>query len=76
MSGNPLLQATMSAPDKSKIEACLASCYARRPSIAMVDSARGITNLHVPSDVIIDASMPCVVRQHPLPCVVILSHVW
>jgi monomeric type NADP-dependent isocitrate dehydrogenase len=34
-----------------------------RPSLAMVDSSKGITNLHVPSDVIIDASMPCVVRD-------------
>jgi len=37
--------------------------YASRPSLAMVDSSKGITNLHVPSDVIIDASMPCVVRD-------------
>ena len=37
--------------------------YLSRPSLAMVDSSKGITNLHVPSDVIIDASMPCVVRD-------------
>ena len=37
--------------------------YATRPSLAMVDSNKGITNLHVPSDVIIDASMPCVIRD-------------
>jgi len=48
----------MSASDKTAIEACLESCYKKRPGLAMVDSARGITNLHVPSDVIIDASMP------------------
>ena len=40
-----------------------AKCYESRPPLAMVDSAKGITNLHVPSDVIIDASMPCVVRD-------------
>ena len=38
-------------------------CYETRPSLAMVDSGKGITNLHVPSDVIVDASMPCVVRD-------------
>jgi len=53
----------MSPADRGKIEACIAACYDRRPGLAMVDSARGITNLHVPSDVIIDASMPCVVRD-------------
>lgn len=37
--------------------------YAARPSLAMVDSAKGITNLHMPNDIIIDASMPCVVRD-------------
>lgn len=36
--------------------------YETRPRVAMVNSAKGITNLHVPSDVIIDASMPVVVR--------------
>jgi len=53
----------LDAPAKSAIEASLAECYAMRPGLAMVDSGRGITNLHVPSDVIIDASMPCVVRD-------------
>lgn len=38
-------------------------CYEQRPWLAMVNSAKGITNLHVPNDVIIDASMPCVVRD-------------
>ena len=41
----------------------LQAVYNSRPSLAMVDSSKGITNLHVPSDVIIDASMPCVVRD-------------
>ena len=45
--------------DKRKaIEADIATCYKTRPKLAMVDSDNGITNLHVPSDVIIDASMP------------------
>ncbi|TPE49332.1 NADP-dependent isocitrate dehydrogenase [Maribrevibacterium harenarium] len=38
-------------------------CYEHRPEIAMVDSVRGITNLHVPSDVIVDASMPAMIRN-------------
>lgn len=48
---------------RKRIEADLAACYKERPWLAMVDSSRGITNLHVPSDVIVDASMPCVVRD-------------
>lgn len=44
------------------IEADLEACYAERPALAMVDSDRGITNLHVPSDVIVDASMPAMIR--------------
>jgi isocitrate dehydrogenase len=39
------------------------SCYDSRPWLAMVDSDKGITNLHVPSDIIIDASMPVVIRD-------------
>jgi isocitrate dehydrogenase len=39
------------------------ACYEKRPWLAMVDSDKGITNLHVPSDVIIDASMPVVIRD-------------
>lgn len=50
-------------PKEAEIEADIAAAYATRPSLAMVDSAKGITNLHVPSDVIIDASMPNVVRD-------------
>jgi isocitrate dehydrogenase len=47
---------------RAEIEADIAACYARRPSLAMVNSDKGITNLHVPSDVIIDASMPAAIR--------------
>lgn len=47
---------------KSAIEADIKSCLQNGPDIAMVDSAKGITNLHVPSDVIIDASMPAMIR--------------
>ena len=49
--------------NRAEIEADIEACYAARPQLAMVDSDRGITNLHVPSDVIIDASMPVVVRD-------------
>ena len=48
---------------RAAIEADLQACYKNRPEVAMVDSARGITNLHVPSDVIIDASMPAMIRE-------------
>ncbi|MFC3121151.1 NADP-dependent isocitrate dehydrogenase [Agaribacter flavus] len=47
---------------KAEIEADLEAVYTTRPDMAMVDSDRGITNLHVPSDVIIDASMPAAIR--------------
>lgn len=47
---------------KSEIEADIQACYESRPALAMVDSDKGITNLHVPSDVIIDASMPAAIR--------------
>ena len=52
-------------PDAKKeaIEADLAAIYATQPELAMVDSDRGITNLHVPSDIIIDASMPATLRS-------------
>lgn len=48
---------------KSAIEADIKACYAKRPKLAMVNSDKGITNLHVPSDVIIDASMPACIRE-------------
>ncbi|MCP4912434.1 MAG: NADP-dependent isocitrate dehydrogenase [Oligoflexia bacterium] len=50
------------ADKKSEIEAAIQAVYESRPDIAMVDSDKGITNLHVPSDVIIDASMPAAIR--------------
>ncbi|HCH70078.1 MAG TPA: NADP-dependent isocitrate dehydrogenase [Colwellia sp.] len=48
---------------KAEIEADLAAVFADRPELAMVDSDKGITNLHVPSDVIVDASMPATLRS-------------
>jgi len=48
---------------REKIEADIMACYKDRPAIAMVDSDRGISNLHVPSDVIVDASMPAMIRS-------------
>ncbi len=55
--------AALPADKKAQIEADIMAVYSKRPSIAMVDSDKGITNLHVPNDVIIDASMPVVVRD-------------
>ncbi len=55
--------ATLPEAERAQIEADIAACYDARPDLAMVDSDRGITNLHVPSDVIVDASMPVVVRD-------------
>jgi isocitrate dehydrogenase len=49
--------------EKAAIKADIATVYAKRPALAMVNSDRGITNLHVPSDVIIDASMPAMIRE-------------
>ena len=46
-----------------EIETTIRACYLHRPELAMVDSDRGISNLHVPSDVIVDASMPAMIRQ-------------
>jgi isocitrate dehydrogenase len=51
------------AEKKSAIEQAITAGYETGPSLAMVDSDRGITNLHVPSDVIIDASMPAAIRS-------------
>jgi isocitrate dehydrogenase len=48
--------------ERSAIEGEIAAAFEKGPDIAMVDSDRGITNLHVPSDVIIDASMPAMIR--------------
>ncbi|WP_428612307.1 NADP-dependent isocitrate dehydrogenase [Shewanella sp.] len=55
--------ASLPAEKRAEIEADIAAIYAERPALAMVDSDRGITNLHVPSDVIIDASMPAAIRS-------------
>jgi isocitrate dehydrogenase len=49
--------------ERAPIEAAIQATFEQRPALAMVDSDRGITNLHVPSDVIIDASMPPMIRD-------------
>ncbi|MEI8665680.1 NADP-dependent isocitrate dehydrogenase [Pseudoalteromonas sp. B28] len=54
---------TLDDAKREEIEADIQAVYSNRPAIAMVDSDRGITNLHVPSDVIIDASMPAAIRS-------------
>ncbi len=51
------------AAQRAEIEADIAAVYESQPDLAMVDSSRGITNLHVPNNIIIDASMPNVVRD-------------
>ncbi|AZO83533.1 isocitrate dehydrogenase (NADP(+)) [Stutzerimonas stutzeri] len=51
------------AEQQAAIEADIQAVYAARPSLAMVNSDKGITNLHVPSDVIVDASMPAMIRD-------------
>jgi isocitrate dehydrogenase len=51
------------AGKKAEIEADIAACYDQGPGLAMVDSRVGKTNLHVPNDVIVDASMPVVIRD-------------
>ena len=48
---------------RAEIDADIKAVYATRPALAMVDSDKGITNLHVPNDIIVDASMPVVVRD-------------
>ncbi|PID97019.1 MAG: isocitrate dehydrogenase (NADP(+)) [Actinomycetales bacterium] len=55
--------ATLPEAERAEIEADIKAVYAERPAIAMVNSDKGITNLHVSSDVIIDASMPVVIRD-------------
>jgi len=55
--------ANLPSAQKEQIQADIQAAYAVRPSLAMVDSDKGITNLHVPSDVIIDASMPAMIRS-------------
>ncbi len=60
-----LLEAIQELPDddRNEIEQSIARAYEQGPALAMVDSDRGITNLHVPSDVIVDASMPAMIRS-------------
>jgi len=60
-----LVEKIASLPDAERqaIEADIEACYADRPAMAMVNSDKGITNLHVPSDIIIDASMPPMIRD-------------
>jgi len=53
---------TLPEDQKAAIEADIKACIENGPALAMVDSDKGITNLHVPSDVIIDASMPAMIR--------------
>jgi len=53
----------LSADQKAAIDADIKAAYAKGPDMAMVNSDKGITNLHVPSDIIIDASMPAMIRQ-------------
>ena len=52
----------LDADTRTQVETALSEIVAKRPPLAMVNSDKGITNLHVPSDVIIDASMPAMIR--------------
>ncbi|MBN1252678.1 MAG: NADP-dependent isocitrate dehydrogenase [Bacteroidales bacterium] len=54
---------TLAADKKSEIEQDIQNVYKTRPDLAMVNSDKGITNLHVPNDIIVDASMPVVIRD-------------
>ncbi|MFD2183578.1 NADP-dependent isocitrate dehydrogenase [Rhodoplanes azumiensis] len=54
---------TLPEAEKKAIQDDIAAVYAERPGLAMVNSDKGITNLHVPSDVIVDASMPAMIRD-------------
>ncbi|MFB8828658.1 NADP-dependent isocitrate dehydrogenase [Azotobacter sp. CWF10] len=54
---------TLPEEKQKEIEADIQAVYAQRPQLAMVNSDKGITNLHVPSDVIVDASMPAMIRD-------------
>jgi len=55
--------ANLPGSKREEIEEDIQACYAARPELAMVDSVRGISNLHVPSDIIVDASMPAMIRN-------------
>ena len=54
---------TLPEAQRTEIEAAITAVYETQPALAMVDSDRGITNLHVPSDIIVDASMPAMIRS-------------
>ena len=54
---------SLSEDKKESLESCILECLNSGPDLAMVNSDKGITNLHVPSDVIIDASMPAMIRE-------------
>ena len=54
--------ASLDSSLQKEIESALTACFSDRPDLAMVNSDKGITNLHIPSDVIIDASMPAMIR--------------
>ena len=53
---------TLPKPQQASLQEAIAACYENGPALAMVNSDKGITNLHVPSDVIVDASMPAMIR--------------
>ena len=55
--------ASLPASKRDEIQRDINGCYQHRPPIAMVNSDKGISNLHVPSDVIVDASMPAMIRE-------------
>lgn len=55
--------ASLPRSQREEIEEDIQACYATRPELAMVDSVKGISNLHVPSDIIVDASMPAMIRS-------------
>ena len=55
--------ASLPDAERTAIEADIQAVYAKQPGLAMVNSDKGITNLHVPSDVIVDASMPAMIRD-------------
>jgi isocitrate dehydrogenase len=63
-----ILKGLEALPDGAEVKACFEAELAEGPALAMVDSDRGITNLHVPSDVIIDATMPAMIR--------VSGHMW
>jgi isocitrate dehydrogenase len=57
------IKTQLPANEAAEIMKDFEACYEKRPWLAMVDSSKGITNLHAPNDIIIDASMPVVIRD-------------